>query len=57
MRFFTSRFHLGLRTVKTAVAAVIALVLVGFYGMNEANVFFCGDGCHGGHGAYLPGIF
>ena len=40
MRFFTSRFHLGLRTVKTAVAAVIALVLVGFYGMNEANVFF-----------------
>ena len=40
MKFFTSRFHLGLRTVKTAVAAVIALVLVGFYGMNEANVFF-----------------
>lgn len=40
MKIFTSRFHLGLRTVKTAVAAIIALVLVGFYGMNEANVFF-----------------
>ncbi len=40
MRFFKSRFHLGLRTVKTAVAAVIALVLVGIYGANEANVFF-----------------
>lgn len=40
MKFFTSRFHLGLRTVKTAVAAVIALVLVGLYGANEANVFF-----------------
>ena len=40
MKFFTSRFHLGLRTVKTAVAAVIAMVLVGIYGANEANVFF-----------------
>ena len=40
MRFFKSRFHLGLRTIKTAVAAVIALVLVGLYGANEANVFF-----------------
>ena len=40
MKFFTSRFHLGLRTVKTAVAAVIAMVLVGLYGANEANVFF-----------------
>lgn len=40
MRFFKSRFHLGLRTVKTAVAAVLALVLVGLYGANEANIFF-----------------
>ena len=40
MRFFTSRFHLGLRTVKTAVAAVIALVLAWEYAANEANVFF-----------------
>ena len=40
MRFFKSRFHLGLRTIKTAVAAVIAMVLVGLYGANEANVFF-----------------
>lgn len=40
MRFFKSRFRLGLRTVKTAVAAVIALVLVGIYGANEDNVFF-----------------
>lgn len=40
MKFFTSRFHLGLRTVKTAVAAVLAMVLVGLYGANESNVFF-----------------
>lgn len=40
MSFFKSRFHLGLRTVKTAVAAVLALVLVGLYGANEANIFF-----------------
>lgn len=40
MSFFKSRFHLGLRTIKTAVAAVIAMVLVGYYGANEANVFF-----------------
>ena len=40
MKFITSRFHLGLRTMKTAVAAVIAMVLVGLYGANEANVFF-----------------
>lgn len=40
MKFFTSRFHLGLRTVKTAAAAVLAMVLVGLYGANESNVFF-----------------
>lgn len=40
MKAISSRFHLGLRTVKTAVAAVIAMVLVGIYGANEANVFF-----------------
>lgn len=40
MRFFTSRFHLGMRTLKTAVAAVLTLMLVGRYGANEANLFF-----------------
>ena len=40
MKFFTSRFRLGLRTVKTAAAAVLAMVLVGLYGANESNVFF-----------------
>lgn len=40
MRIHPSRFHLGLRTIKTAVAAVIAMLAVGVYGANEDNVFF-----------------
>lgn len=40
MKKRSSRFHIGLRTLKTAVAVIIAMVIVEFYGATTSKLVF-----------------
>ena len=40
MQFRKYRFRVGLRTVKTALAVIISMVLVYFYGTSDSRLIF-----------------
>ena len=40
MKLKTAKFHIGLRTIKTAIAVIISMIIVEFLGTSESKLIF-----------------